>query len=67
MIDTIRDIKDDLMDRKAKWLPVLVVGIVVYVLLNLWPSLALGMGIGICGTWVYRNMCNPRTNKQFQS
>ena len=67
MIDTIKDIKNDLMDRKAKWLPILIAGAVVYVLLNLWPSFAVGLGVGIGGTWIYRNMCNPRTTKQFQS
>ena len=67
MIDTIRDMKDDLMDRKAKWLPILILGIVVYGLLNIWPSFAIGLGFGIGGTWIYRNMFNPRTTKQFES
>ena len=67
MIDTIRDIKDDLMDRKAKWIPILILGIVVYGLLNVWPSFAVGLGMGIAGTWIYRNMVNPKNTKQFQS
>jgi len=67
MIETIRDIKDDFMNRKAKWLPILIAGVVVYVLLNIWPSFAIGLGIGVGGTWIYRMYFNPTTAKQFGS
>ena len=54
MIEKIRDMKDDLVDRKGHWVPILIAGVVVYVLLNIWPSFAIGLGIGVAGTWIYR-------------
>ena len=65
MIDKVRDIKDDLMDRKGHWLPILIAGVVVYVLLNIWPSFAIGMGVGVAGTWIYRMYSNPPATRQF--
>ena len=67
MIDTLRDIKDDLMDRKAKWLPVTITVVGIYVLLNIWPAFAIGTGVGIAGAWIYQNRFNPKTTKQFGS
>ena len=67
MIETIRDIKDDLMDRKAKWLPIVIAGMVIYGLLNIWPSFAIGLGFGIGGTWIYRNWFKPRTTSEYGS
>jgi hypothetical protein len=67
MIDIIRDIKDDLMDRKAKWIPITITGIGLYVLLNIWPAFAIGISVGIAGTWGYRMYYNARTTGQYQS
>ena len=66
MIDKIRDIKNDLMDRKGHWMPILIAGVVVYVLLNIWPSFAIGMGVGVAGTWIYRMYSNPPTTRQYE-
>ena len=65
MIDKIKDIKNDLMDRKGHWMPILIAGVVVYVLLNIWPSFAIGMGVGVAGTWVYRMYSSPPTTRQY--
>ena len=67
MIDIIRDMKNDLVDRKGHWMPILIAGVVVYGLLNIWPSFAIGLGIGVGGTWIYRNWFNPRTTGEYGS
>jgi len=60
MIDTLKDIKDDLMDRKAKWLPIMITVVGLYALLNIWPAFAIGTGAGIAGAWIYQNRINSR-------
>ena len=67
MIDKIRDMKDDLVDRKGHWVPILIAGVVVYVLLNIWPSFAIGLAVGVAGTWIYRMYFRPTTARQFGS
>ena len=59
----LKEIKDDLMDRKGHWLPIIVAGAGVYLLMNIWPSFAIGLGVGIAGTWVYRMYVNPKTRQ----
>jgi len=63
MNNKIKEIKDDLMDRAGHWVPMVIAGVIVYVLLNIWPSFAMGLGAGIAGTWIYRMYFNPRTRQ----
>lgn len=63
MNNKIKEIKDDLMDRAGHWVPMAIAGVIVYVLLNIWPSFGVGMGVGVAGTWIYRMYFNPKTRQ----